>query len=97
MFRFSLRDLLWLTLVAAILCAWWIQWRQHVLTEQRDAETIQTLALQAQQNANVRIIPIGTPPGIRRPRTPGSRSPAVDEWDLQAPPEILQRIDRPEP
>ncbi len=24
MFRFSIRDLLWLTVVGAILCAWWL-------------------------------------------------------------------------
>jgi hypothetical protein len=92
MFRFTIRDVLWMTLVAAILCAWWIQWRQHKLAENRDAKTIQALALQVQQNTSIRIIPIGTPPGIR-PRTPGGRSPAVDEWDLQAPPEILRSID----
>lgn len=75
MLRFTLRDLFWLTVVAAILCGWWLEWRGHVLAQQRDAETIQALALQAQQNANMRIVPLGLPPG-GPPRGPGGRSPA---------------------
>jgi hypothetical protein len=29
MFKFTLRDLFWLTIVAAILCGWWLQHRRE--------------------------------------------------------------------
>jgi hypothetical protein len=80
MFRFQIRDLLWLTILAAVLVTWRIQWRANEQARLRDAQTIQTLK---QQAASVRVIytlvrPPQVPEGLRR--IPG-------EWDYQAPPE----------
>jgi hypothetical protein len=34
MFRFSIRDLLWLIVVAAILCAWWLDRERQAAREE---------------------------------------------------------------
>ena len=81
MFRFQIRDLCWLTILAAVLVTWWIQWRASEQARLRDAETIQTLKSQA---ASIRIIRI--PANSRQQRMPGS-------WDILAPPERPRQID----
>jgi hypothetical protein len=77
MFRFSIRDLLWLTILAAILVAWWIQWRSDVIARHRDAQAIQQLKQQLANRPVIRFMPISQPP--RRLRFP-------PEKDYQAPP-----------
>lgn len=82
MFRFTIRDVLWLTVVVAVLVAWWLQWRGHVLARSRDARTIELLKSQARSD-RVRIVPLF--PNRTRTIPAGLRTiPA--EWDYQVPP-----------
>ena len=90
MFRFSIRDVLWLTVLAALLTAWWLQWRGNVIARNRDAETISLLKQQATQFQNFRIVPL--PPG-RPLKVPGGLRTIPGEWDYQAPPEIYRQIE----
>lgn len=82
MFRFMIRDVLWLTILVAVLMAWWLEWRLHEQARQRDAQTIQVLKQQAARPASVRIIriPASKPSGF---------PPAMD---YQAPPQRPMRI-----
>ena len=45
--RFTIRDLLWLTLVAGLAMSWWLLWQKYTALEQ-SASVKQTRALQAQ-------------------------------------------------
>ena len=52
MFRFAIRDVLWLTVVVALLMGWWIDSRlsrqsQDVLREQLDAQRVENEALKS--------------------------------------------------
>jgi hypothetical protein len=38
-FRFTIRDLLWLTAVAAVSVGWWLQWRRYVALDQSASVT----------------------------------------------------------
>lgn len=57
MFRYSLRELLWLTLVAAVVSAWWVeaararQWQQRaeVAAGQLDAENFGKMVFESQR------------------------------------------------
>jgi hypothetical protein len=50
MFRFSIRDVLWLTVVVALAVGWWIEHRRHVSS----AATIKALeATVAEQKAEI--------------------------------------------
>jgi hypothetical protein len=83
MFRFLIRDVLWLTILVAVLVAWWLERRVHEQTRHRHAQTIRALKQKAAQSVSVRIVriparnPSGFPPGM----------------DYQAPPQRPMRID----
>jgi hypothetical protein len=90
MFRFSIRDVLWLTLLAALGTAWWLQWRGQMLQRQRDAATISLLKEQATQRSKLLIVPL--PPAAPR-KLPAGLRPIPGEWDYQAPPEIHRQLE----
>ncbi len=56
-FRYSLRDLLWLMLMVAISCGWWVesarakQWRQRaeIAAGQLEAENLGKMIFEAEQ------------------------------------------------
>jgi hypothetical protein len=85
MLRFSIRDILWLTILIAVLVGWWLQWRGDVIARHRDAEAIQVLK---QQVANARVRDVR----IIRLKDPNLLSPLrfPAEMDYQAPPQRLR-------
>jgi hypothetical protein len=92
MFRFSIRDLLWLTILIAVLVGWWVQWRADVIARHRDAAAIQHLKQQLAKPPVIRVVPV-----IQPPLPPGFRFPP--SMDYQAPPVRLQELEeiiRPE-
>jgi hypothetical protein len=76
MFRITLRDLFWLTLLAAVLFAWYLEYRSDALARHRDAQEIQYLKQQVATQPAVRVVSIPRP---RLPQIPGN-------WDYQFPP-----------
>jgi hypothetical protein len=86
MFRFSIRDVLWLTALAAVLVAWWIQYRSDTEARQRDAQAILALKQQLATRTMVRVVPIPTPIRTGLRPVPGNR-------DYQMPPERPIRVD----
>ena len=74
MFRFSIRDVLWLTVVVAMGCAWWIEHRtvgaerDRLQLEVENERTLRILAKQgffldpADLKLGIEIVPDGTAP-----------------------------------
>jgi hypothetical protein len=56
--KFTIRDVIWLTVVVAILVAWWLEWRGDALDRARDAETIEKLKLELENYRPLKIIPL---------------------------------------
>ena len=53
MFRFTIRDMLWLTVVVALAVGWWIEHRRHVSS----AATVKALqATVAEQEATILML-----------------------------------------
>jgi hypothetical protein len=74
--RFSIRDLLWLMVVAAILTAWWVDHGQQAVTIQKQIEISRTDAIDAQKWRQV----------VRRKPTPVYRT-----GDFNTPPPALEK------
>ena len=55
MFRFTIRDLLWLTLVAAVGCGWFLHVRSIRIAEENRAEELRQLAKSAVDEMNESI------------------------------------------
>ena len=83
--RFSIRDVLWLTVLAAVLVAWWIDRRAAKLAAERNAAEM--VALRAELKSMSSIV------RLFQVRTLASPRPRPDEWDLQVPPHF-ERIQR---
>lgn len=88
MFRITLRDLFWLTLLVAVLFAWYLEYRSDALARHRDAQAIQYLKEQVATQPAVRVVPIPTPVPQPRPRL----RPIPGKWDYQFPPASHDRI-----
>jgi hypothetical protein len=81
MFCFTIRDLLWLTILIAVLTAWWLKHKSYELARHRDAETIESLKEQASQNQGVIVVPHDWKP----PARPGGLRPIPGRSDYQFP------------
>jgi hypothetical protein len=57
MFRFTIRDLLWLTLLAAVAVAWWVDRRRLEQTVNTQAEDIARLNKEMENRPQVRLWP----------------------------------------
>jgi hypothetical protein len=66
-FSFTLRDLLWLTLVVAMGCTWWMRERQHALTEERYSRLM--------SEARERLLTVFRPDGHEAIDWPSRRPP----------------------
>ena len=89
MFRFTIRDLLWLTILVAVLVVWWLEHRTYEQARLRDAQKIELLEKQAAANVQVIAVPTNWQP----PRRPGGLRPVPGRLDYQAPPTRPTRID----
>jgi len=81
MFRMTLRDLFWLTLVAAVLVVWWLDDRNDALVHERDAKLIDYWKKHGGQRVVVRLLP-------GPPAKPTGLRPVPGEWDYQFPPDL---------
>lgn len=86
MLRFSIRDVLWLTALAAVLVAWWIQHRLDGEARQQDSQAIVELKKQLAARPVVRVVQLGRPAPARSLRFPQGA-------DLQMPPQRPVRLD----
>jgi hypothetical protein len=78
MFHFSIRDVLWLTVLVGVLVAWWIQHRLDAQARTRDAQEIQALKQQVLIRA-VRIAPVWVPENWDY-QFPPQRPKRLDPW-----------------
>ena len=79
--KFTIRDLLWLTVLVAIFVGWYLEWRADLLDRRRDAETIEKLKAEL-DSYHVRIVPI-------QQKSPGRGLRIIPgEWDYQYPPSM---------
>jgi len=92
MFRFTIRDVLWLTVVVAIFVAGYVEWRADLLDRRRDAQTIEKMKTELDAYRAVGIIP-------QTQKTPGGGPRTIPgDWDYQYPSEShrLLEIQSPE-
>ena len=88
MFRFTIRDVLWLTVVVAIFLGAYLEWRADLLGRRRDAETILKMKAELDVYRAIGIVPATQ----TRPPRGGLRNIPGD-WDYQYPPETLRQLE----
>ena len=84
MFRFTIRDVLWLTVVVALGVGWWLDKRQtegRIAVVAAHAESLQTALKAAHANVMLRESQSVNPPSGRRYVRVFPPGPAVD-WGL---------------
>ena len=74
MFRFTIRDVLWLTLLVAVCCAWWLhvryaEIRQAVLTQEINRQLTPTLREANQELERIRSVHVSINAGGQEPST----------------------------
>jgi hypothetical protein len=79
--KFSIRYVLWMTALAAVLVAWWIDNKANEQARRREADTIMLLKKEATQNRGVIVVPHGWTP----PPQPGGLRPIPGRREYQIP------------
>ena len=86
MFRFTIRDVLWFSVVVAICVVGYLEWRADLLDRRHDAETIEKMKAELEAYRGIGIVP-------QPQKTPRSALPTIPgEWDYQYPPESHRQL-----